>query len=152
MFCLYCSNLRDMDEHRYFLSLKNLFLYLEASPTSRCINEGESIINAHHIITCGILERTAILIKLFALCLKTSALLEAPHEIKGELKINNEDVQVVEFVCSCAAGLSKRCKHIAGVLLMCTRGNILDFPALSSTDIKCYWSRRWQETIIVQLL
>lgn len=110
-----------MDSETYFLSFKNLFGYLDAAPTSRCINAGESILNAGHLITCGILAKTATSITMFALCLKTSALLEKPHEIKGTFKFNKDEIMVEEFTCTCKAGLSKRCKHVAAVLILCSR-------------------------------
>ncbi|KAI4455393.1 exonuclease phage-type/recb c-terminal domain-containing protein [Holotrichia oblita] len=130
-----------MESERYVLSLKNLFGYLEATPASRCIGEGEAIVNAKHIITCGILEKTSCTIDIFALCWQSSALTGKPHEIKIIFIILSNEIQVSKAVCSCKGGMSGRCKHVAAVLILCTRDDMKNLPAISSTDMKCYWKK-----------
>ncbi|KAJ8976156.1 hypothetical protein NQ317_018095 [Molorchus minor] len=65
------------------LSLFEVFTYLNATPASRNIGEGESILNAGHLILCGVTEFTHSIIRTLGLCLQTSALTKPPHEISG---------------------------------------------------------------------
>ncbi|KAI4455552.1 exonuclease phage-type/recb c-terminal domain-containing protein [Holotrichia oblita] len=37
--------------------------------------------------------------------------------------------------------MSGRCKHVAAVLILCTRDDMKNLPAISSTDMKCYWKK-----------
>lgn len=56
-----------------------------------------------------------------ALCLQTSGITLAPHQLDGECTIKNGEVKVKKFICSCKAGLGGKCKHTSSVLLQCTR-------------------------------
>nr|CAI5848821.1 unnamed protein product [Callosobruchus analis] len=97
-----------------FLTLDPVFAYLEATLDSRRFVEGETILNANHIILIEVM------VEVLALCLQTSALRSAPHEIKGKLSVIQQKVEIQQFTCTCKSGLSGRCKHIA-VLIKCTR-------------------------------
>lgn len=121
-----------------FLLISEVLAFLKATPNTRnfvegvCITQvciilsnlivtyflGERILNSGNLITCGVLERLRS-VSVFSLCL-TSKLTAAPHEIKGTFNIT-KTVKIVQMECSCAAGLGAACKHIAAVLLYCTR-------------------------------
>jgi hypothetical protein len=104
------------------LSLSNLFKYLDATPASRCIIEGEAVLNAQHIITCGIKEQSSILVEVFALVLQSSGTTTGlPHETTVTLLKKINILEISKSSCTCKAGLSQRCKHISAVLLHCTR-------------------------------
>ncbi|VEN47855.1 unnamed protein product [Callosobruchus maculatus] len=124
-----------------FLTLGTVFAYLEATPDSRCFVEGEAILNAKHVILIGTTNISEVMVEVLALCLQTSALRSAPHEIKGKLSVVEQKVEIQQLTCTCKAGLSGRCKHIAAVLIKCTRSNISTLEKLSSTDLKCTWNQ-----------
>lgn len=104
-----------------FLNLGTVFSYLKCNADSRCIVEGEALLNAKHVILTGITMETDTTKDILALCLQTSALKNLPHEIKGKLLITDNKVDILKFTCTCKAGLSQTCKHISAVLLKCTR-------------------------------
>lgn len=105
-----------------YLSVVTVFNYLEASHNSRCIVEGERLLNANHVITLGTVECSEGFVSIFALCLQTSGLLDVPHEITGKLERGKgDDFKIASFKCTCKAGLSSSCKHSSAVLLKCTR-------------------------------
>lgn len=110
-----------MDE-KLFLSLVSVLEYLEATNNSRCLIEGESVLQAKHLIVCGQIaqECTEHSISIFALCLQTSHLTGKPHEINGKLMLDQDNVRIAPFKCSCKAGSGKY-KHIAAALLHCNR-------------------------------
>lgn len=144
-----------------YLSISKIFEYLEATPTSRCFIEGEHVLNAKHVILCGIKNREVSRIEIFALCLQSSSIHNKPHEISGELIVEDSMVTSVCFKCTCKAGLAGKCKHVAATLLKCaryefqitimgsdsvvfiesiSRSNIGDLETISSTDISCAWT------------
>lgn len=104
-----------------FLTLGSVFAYLNCDANSRCIVEGEQILNSNHVILMGTNQDNEDCKDVFALCLQTSALKSCPHEIKGKLIVSSKKVTIEPFSCMCKAGLSGTCKHIAAVLLKCTR-------------------------------
>lgn len=111
-----------MDQNEeLFLTLASVFSYLKCNVESRCMVEGEQLLNAKHVILIGTASETETTKDIFALCLQTSALKSGPHEIKGKLLIEDKKVAISSFTCSCKAGLSGTCKHISAVLLKCTR-------------------------------
>lgn len=97
--------------------------YLGGTNTSRCVYEGEEVLNAGHLIMCGKLDSTSQEknIVVCGLCLQTSDLKSHPHEIKGQLEIINKKLKVKNMNCSCKAGNSGKCKHISALLIKCTR-------------------------------
>jgi hypothetical protein len=42
-----------------FVSFEDVFCYLEAIPSSQCVREGESVLNANHLLTIGVKEKSA---------------------------------------------------------------------------------------------
>jgi len=82
--------------------------------------EGEKLLQAGHLVSCGRLpqgkEGT---IQLIARCLQTSSLKSGiPHKIEGSISTNGE---IVKMRCSCKAGNSGRCKHVIAALMFCQR-------------------------------
>lgn len=103
-------------------SLLDYFKYVNGTENSRTVYEGEQVVNAGHVILCGITEEHPDSLKLYALCLQTSALQSAPHTIEGVFDIKDDETCMVrKATCSCKAGKSGRCKHISAVLIFCTR-------------------------------
>ena len=82
----------------------------------RCWKEGEAVLNAGHILMCGIKSKTDEKLSILALCAQTSSLRGKPHEVLLELSANSFAV-----VCSCKAGNSSRCKHCIAVLMHVNR-------------------------------
>ncbi|KAJ8986036.1 hypothetical protein NQ317_013921 [Molorchus minor] len=97
-----------------FLSIGNVLKYLNATPDSRNFVEGERLLNASHLILCGIEEKCEANLNIFASCLHTSAISSPPHEISGIIKNSVENgMSVTSMSCTCKAGLGGTCKHIA---------------------------------------
>lgn len=42
------------DNDKIILGLNSVFVYLEATPSSRCVCEGEEVLNTKHLILCDI--------------------------------------------------------------------------------------------------
>lgn len=106
----------------FTLTVNTLFEFLDATPSSRCIYEGQAVLNAGHIILYGITEKTESQVNVFALCLKSSGLKDIPHELKAIFLMNNDkNISIKSLICSCKAGNSSRCKHVAALLFLCTR-------------------------------
>lgn len=104
------------------LSLIEYMRYIGGTHSSRCVYEGEEVLNAGHVILCGKLSSsTQDKLHLCALCLQTTSLTSDPHQIKGTLLKEDGQVQIEKMNCSCKAGNSGKCKHISAVLINCTR-------------------------------
>lgn len=117
----------NISEKEVFLNLNTIFKYLNATPSSRCVVEGEEVLNAKHLLLCGITSAENWVFNIFALCLQTSALSQGkPHEISGKLNVNNGNVEIKPFRCTCKAGMSGTCKHVSATLLKCARWYIVD--------------------------
>lgn len=87
----------------------------------RPIIEGEALIDAGHVILCGIKEKKTSFIRVAALCLQTSNLKGKPHEIGIKLSTRSGDEVEIEATCTCKAGNSSQCKHIVGTLIYLNR-------------------------------
>ncbi|KAJ8957216.1 hypothetical protein NQ318_007778 [Aromia moschata] len=120
------------------LSILKYMEYLDDTVNSKCVYEGEHILNAGHLILSGKTNVTTEFINIYALCLQTSALNSNPHEISGSLNISGSTVTVGRMLCSCKAGNSGKCKHISAVLIRCTRENLHDMEEISQTEKKMY--------------
>nr|XP_015840320.1 PREDICTED: uncharacterized protein LOC107399131 [Tribolium castaneum] len=131
-----------------FLNLGTVFTYLNASPGSRCFVEGKAVLNAGHLISCGMikeeeLQESVKKWKIKAYCLQSSAIKSDRHQILGLLVANGTNsVNVDQIKCSCKAGVSGCCKHVAATLLFCTRKPIDEIPQLSYTDTECVWKNK----------
>jgi hypothetical protein len=83
-----------------FLRLHKILAYLEATAESRCVVEGEEVLCAKLLILCGVTKVVETRHEIFGLCLQTSALTSAPHEIKGQLSVKDNNVEVDNFSCT----------------------------------------------------
>ena len=81
----------------------------------------QSCLHGKHLVVCGVLQKSSETWEIIAYCVQTSAINKDPHEIKGNLNIRGSVVDIGILVCSCKAGISGCCKHIAATLLFCTR-------------------------------
>jgi hypothetical protein len=88
----------------------------------RPYKEGEAVLDANHIICCGYKSKSSTELLVNAVCLKTSALMQPPHNISISLKILQDDrnVCISSCYCGCKAG-SGNCKHIVAVLMLLNR-------------------------------
>nr|CAI5831991.1 unnamed protein product [Callosobruchus analis] len=77
-----------------FLTLGPVFANIEATPDSRCFVKEEAILNANHIILIGTTNISEVMVEVLALCLQSSALRSAPHEIKGKLSVIEQKVEI----------------------------------------------------------
>lgn len=59
----------------------------------RCLIEGEEVLNAGHIICCGLKESTASSYTVQGLCLQTSQVRRQPHELWFEFR-SDETIKV----------------------------------------------------------
>ena len=96
------------------INLQNIFDYAGPNQSQRNFKEGQRVFQAKHVILCGKLSSDNSCIK--ALCLQTTHIREKPHEITGKIE---KDGKIIEFKCSCVAGLSGKCKHILATLFHC---------------------------------
>ncbi|KAK9720499.1 YqaJ-like viral recombinase domain [Popillia japonica] len=141
------------------LSILEYMRYLEGSQHSKCVVEGENVVNAGHLILAGknqeacgpdvisvyglCLQTSALdsnpheiqenVISVYGLCLQTSALDSNPHEITGKLAITTS-VKFVKMHCSCKAGNSGRCKHVSAFLIKCIREDVETLGNISQTE------------------
>lgn len=103
------------------LNLIDILQFCKSELTSRCFREGEQVLLAKHLVAIGKshLSKPTV-IKVHALCLQTSALASAPHNLTATLLRQDQVFNIKEAECSCAAGLSG-CKHIMAMLLHMNR-------------------------------
>lgn len=109
------------DEQDLFLNMEVVCKTLDAIPFSRNFKKGERLVNSHHIISCDVTKKTFPEIRIHAVCLQISAIAASPHTVTGILKRNLNTLSMEKMSCTCKAGASEKCKHIAGVLIYCTR-------------------------------
>uniref|UniRef100_A0A6P7G4C6 Uncharacterized protein LOC114335774 n=1 Tax=Diabrotica virgifera virgifera TaxID=50390 RepID=A0A6P7G4C6_DIAVI len=114
-----------MENKEIEVSLLDILKYI--GDTKRPLKEGEALLKAGHVVLCGKYNN-----KLVGLCLKTTNLNGAPHEI-------TVDVLRDEWVakCTCKAGQGGMCKHVIAVLLQAQKQDELE--ALSCTDVEQVW-------------
>ena len=91
------------------LSVQEICVFTESTPSCRNFVEGEKVLNAGHVIFCGKTSQDHACVSFIAFCLQTSNMKSNPHEIKGSISIAGK---IINVICSCKAGLSKKCKHI----------------------------------------
>nr|XP_054920609.1 uncharacterized protein LOC126518183 [Dermacentor andersoni] len=80
----------------------------------RCLVEGEEVLNAGHIVCCGLKQCTVSSYTVQVLCLQTSQVRQKPHELCNNFFF-------LQGHCSCKAGNSKCCKHMVAMLLFTYR-------------------------------
>lgn len=109
----------------FHLGLSTILDFLEAEFQGfkehrvRCLKEGEAILNSSHMLCCGVdVANNTQDIVVCSLCLQTSSLKAPPHEIRVTLTRSGT---IKSAVCSCKAGLSGACKHVAATLIYINR-------------------------------
>ncbi|KAK4887464.1 hypothetical protein RN001_003735 [Aquatica leii] len=115
------------------ISLCDIIEYINDG--KRCLKEGEALLNAGHVIGCGV--NNQIKTEIVGLCLQTSNLKGAPHSVKIHLQSATPKGWIC--TCSCKAGAGGKCKHIIACLLYLYR-NYLD--ELSCTDLEQAWGQQ----------
>jgi hypothetical protein len=100
--------------------------------------EGEAVLNAGHIVCCGVVSRDENNVTIFALCLQTSALQSDPHELNGKINIGSSEKRI-SVRCSCKAGLSGYCKYCIAILLHIYKIGISNLEDASCTDLVQQW-------------
>uniref|UniRef100_A0A6P7H3Y7 Uncharacterized protein LOC114344070 isoform X1 n=1 Tax=Diabrotica virgifera virgifera TaxID=50390 RepID=A0A6P7H3Y7_DIAVI len=129
------------------LKIAEYMAYLQCSAHSKCVVEGENVLDAGHLILAGKTVQHLNKIFIYGLCIQSSAINQNPHEIKGELMtIKGNVLKINAMHCSCKAGNSGRCKHISAFLVKCVREDIESLEEISQTDIKCVWSNEKKNT------
>ena len=111
------------------LDLSTILEFLEAEFQGykehrvRCLKEGEAILNSSHLLCCGVdaANKTQDVV-ICSLCLQTSNLKGPPHEVRVTLTRSGA---IKSALCSCKAGLSGACKHIAATLIYINRYTFL---------------------------
>ena len=95
------------------LTIAEICRFTASTPSCRNFVEGERVLHAGHVIFCGKEAENETSTKVIAFCMQTSSLKDKPHEIRGEITLQGI---VKDAVCSCKAGLGKKCKHVVVVL------------------------------------
>lgn len=62
------------------LSILEYMKYIGGSEHSKCVVEGENVINARHFILAGKMDATSEVMSIYGLCLQSSSLDSVPHE------------------------------------------------------------------------
>ncbi|KAK0160354.1 hypothetical protein PV328_007774 [Microctonus aethiopoides] len=137
-----------------YISEREICRWGETNPSKRNYIEGKKIVSAGHIVKCGKLSEinNNDEVRFVAFCMQTSHLNNKPREINCSVSC---DGQIFSMVCTCKAGLGKKCKHIFGTLLYCTLIDLNTLPMLSCSDVKCSWKKdhtRVLETYILRPL
>lgn len=121
----------------FVLTLETLLKHIggEGDRRIRCIVEGEAVLNAGHLLCCGISAHSASSLTIQALCVQTSSPKQKPHELRCVVFQDGK----VEALCSCKAGASQRCKHAVALMLFVNRVGTSNLEQLSPTDLKQAW-------------
>lgn len=91
-------------------------IYEYVGEKKRCLEEGELVFKAGHVLACGVKTKTEEVVELRAFCAQSSSLRDKPHEIKILVRKNGFKV-----MCSCKAGNSEMCKHCVAALIYLNR-------------------------------
>lgn len=102
------------------LGIMEYMRYLGGSEHSKCVVEGENVINAGHLLSAGKLEETSDFISIYGLCVQSSSVDSLPHEVTGKLSVGST-INILNMLCTCKAGNSGRCKHVSALLIKCIR-------------------------------
>lgn len=87
---------------------------------SRMYKEGDAVYTANHLMYKAITKETNSSVDLLFLCLRSSNLFGAPHEINVKLFMENGEKKT-KVSCSCAAGTAGKCKHGVAALIYLLR-------------------------------
>jgi hypothetical protein len=75
-----------------FLKVTQNFSLFRGNSRKQMCREGEEVLCAKLLILCGVTKVVETRHEIFGLCLQTSALSSAPHEIKGQLSVKDNSV------------------------------------------------------------
>lgn len=81
------------------------------------------------------------------LCLQKSSIQADPHTPKAHVVSANGRVNIERCQCSCAAGMSEKCKNVSPILLQGYGTGLDSLEVLSCTDMECVWNGRKKEAI-----
>jgi hypothetical protein len=99
------------------LSILEYMKYIGGSEHSKCVVEGENVINARHLILAGKMDATSEVMSIYGLfAVKFFRLV--PHEITGKLSVDGS-ISIMKMSCTCKAGNSGKCKHVSAFLIKC---------------------------------
>ncbi|CAN7938883.1 unnamed protein product [Ixodes hexagonus] len=111
----------------------------------RCLVEGEEVLNAGHIICCGVKASSAASVTVQGLCIQTSHVKQKPHELEFISNISFAHFVSFEGHCSCKAGNPQRCKQMIAIANVFSwfinRTDIQNLEPLTCTDMKQAWGR-----------
>ncbi|KAH6923547.1 hypothetical protein HPB50_002169 [Hyalomma asiaticum] len=123
------------------LSLSDIVSHIGAVDTVdtrlRSLTEGEAVLQARHIICCGVKTCTETLLTVQGLCVQTSHVQNKPHELEFAYSLDG----TIKGHCSCKAGNSERCKHLAAMMLLVNGTGIQNLEPLTCTDLKQAWGK-----------
>ncbi|XP_077485434.1 uncharacterized protein LOC144095641 [Amblyomma americanum] len=121
--------------------LSSINCYVDkACETSRCLIEAEDVYYAGHVVECSIEAAENGRFNFLAFVLQTTALKNAPHEVKTTVCNSAVD----RASCSCKAG-NYKCKHIVASLLHINGARTFD--RLSPTDQPQKWGKAQKDGI-----
>ncbi|XP_030757981.1 uncharacterized protein LOC115883719 isoform X3 [Sitophilus oryzae] len=123
------------------LSIMEFMNYVGGSEHSKCVVEGENVLNAGHLILAGKIEESSCsdYIDVYGLCLQSSVLDSNPHEITGKLSLS-KSIKISSMLCSCKAGNSGKCKHVSAFLIRCIRQDVEHWVLFPKLKKKCVWA------------
>lgn len=99
------------------LSIDEIMSFLKSDKSSNTMRQAMRIItSSKNLFFCGKSPNTGDRYEITARCLAVSSLHGETHEIKGKISKKGE---IEKMTCSCKAGQSEKCKHIAATLLHC---------------------------------
>lgn len=111
----------DVDEPLigYFDLLDIINVKEKDTNNRRVFTEGERVLNAKHVLSCGIVMKTQKVIQFMALCLSSIKFDTPPYEVKISVDLTSTP-KAVRTHCSCKAG-NLACKHTSAVLFKIQR-------------------------------
>ncbi|KAF2890118.1 hypothetical protein ILUMI_16055 [Ignelater luminosus] len=107
----------------------------------RPLIKDEAVLNAGHVIMCGIYNNNSKEVEVRALCQQTSSLKGPPHSIKIILTFHGTATTPKMWSCSysCKAGAGGKCKHIVASLLFINRNEL---EQISCSDVEQVCGKR----------
>jgi hypothetical protein len=100
------------------ISLTKIITFVDSH--LRPIECGEQLIKAQYFVKYGIVKENDKEIEIAGLCLQSSNIRDEPHKIIVVLSLS-KDVMITKSSCTCKAGLTGKCKHCVGLLIILSR-------------------------------
>lgn len=99
------------------LSIEEILRFLGSDESKNNMKQAMRIVtSSNNLFFCGKNNSTDGNYEIIARCLAVSSLHGETHEIKGKISKKGE---IQNMSCSCKAGQSEKCKHVAATLLHC---------------------------------